>query len=90
MGAGSGPARLEDASGYPKLREYVEGVVGAFAKDTRILAWDVWNEPDNEGGGNYPKHVGKQECRALAAAGVRLGPGQNPDAAADQRAVASR
>jgi hypothetical protein len=56
-----GRARLEDASGYPKLREYVEGVVGAFAKDERILAWDVWNEPDNDGGGNYPKHEGKQK-----------------------------
>jgi hypothetical protein len=56
-----GRARLEDASGYPKLREYVQGVVGAFAKDPRILAWDVWNEPDNDGGGNYPKHVGKQD-----------------------------
>jgi hypothetical protein len=52
---------LEDAAGYSKLREYVEGVVGAFAKDTRILAWDVWNEPDNDGGGNYKKHVGKQQ-----------------------------
>jgi hypothetical protein len=56
-----GRARLEDASGYPKLREYVQGVVGAFAKDSRILAWDVWNEPDNDGGGNYPKQVGKQK-----------------------------
>lgn len=56
-----GRARLEDAAGYSKLREYVEGVVGAFAKDTRILAWDVWNEPDNDGGGNYKKHVGKQQ-----------------------------
>ncbi|GFE85710.1 endo-1,4-beta-xylanase [Steroidobacter agaridevorans] len=56
-----GRARLEDVSQYPKLREYVQGVVGAFAKDSRILAWDVWNEPDNDGGGNYPKHVGKQK-----------------------------
>jgi hypothetical protein len=56
-----GRARLEDASGYPKLREYVEGVVGAFANDQRILAWDVWNEPDNDGGGNYPRHEGKQK-----------------------------
>jgi hypothetical protein len=56
-----GRARLEDASGYPKLREYVQGVVGAFRQDPRILAWDVWNEPDNDGGGNYPKHVGKQK-----------------------------
>jgi hypothetical protein len=25
-------------------------VVGAFADDQRILAWDIWNEPDNPGG----------------------------------------
>lgn len=56
-----GRARLEDESGYPKLREYVEGVVGAFAKDERVLAWDVWNEPDNDGGGAYPRHEGKQK-----------------------------
>jgi hypothetical protein len=29
------------------LRAYVEGIVGAFANDARVLAWDVWNEPDN-------------------------------------------
>jgi hypothetical protein len=33
----------------------VEGVVGAFANDDRILAWDVWNEPDNGNGGSYAK-----------------------------------
>ncbi len=86
-----GRARLEDASGYPKLREYVQGVVGAFAKDDRILAWDVWNEPDNDGGGNYPKHVGKQKLvETSAGAGVRLGPLAEADAAADQRRVAQR
>ncbi len=58
---GPGRARLEDASGYPKLRDYVQGVVGAFARDERILAWDVWNEPDNDGGGNYKRHEGKQQ-----------------------------
>ena len=36
----------------PKLEAYVKGVVGAFANDKRILAWDVWNEPDN-GNGSY-------------------------------------
>lgn len=56
-----GRARLEDAAGYARLREYVEGVVGAFANDERILAWDIWNEPDNDGGGNYPRHEGKQQ-----------------------------
>src|SRR5690348_11816299 len=44
-----GAAELRDPASYPKLREYVEGIVGAFAKDSRILAWDVWNEPDNHG-----------------------------------------
>jgi hypothetical protein len=34
----------------PQLKAYVVGVVGAFAKDDRILGWDVWNEPDNGGG----------------------------------------
>ncbi len=45
-----GKRELLDAAYEPKLRAYVEGVVGAFAKDDRILGWDVWNEPDNGGG----------------------------------------
>ena len=56
-----GRARLEDKSQYSKLQAYVEDVVGTFAKDERILAWDVWNEPSNRGGGNYPRHEGKQK-----------------------------
>ena len=48
-----GAARLADASQYPKLQAYVKDVVGSFAHDQRILAWDVWNEPNNDGGGNY-------------------------------------
>jgi hypothetical protein len=28
----------------------VKDIVGSFAHDPRILAWDLWNEPDNEGG----------------------------------------
>ena len=41
--------RLMDPSVEPELKAYVEGVVSAFARDDRILGWDVWNEPDNEG-----------------------------------------
>ncbi|WP_235074253.1 cellulase family glycosylhydrolase [Asticcacaulis sp. AC466] len=48
-----GTAGLLDEAGWPKYESYVKGIVGAFAKDDRILAWDVWNEPDNQGGGNY-------------------------------------
>ncbi|MDQ6678213.1 MAG: cellulase family glycosylhydrolase, partial [Acidobacteriota bacterium] len=34
---------------------YVKGVVRAFKDDTRILAWDVWNEPDNLNDSSYKK-----------------------------------
>ena len=44
---------LQDSSEYSRLEEYVKGVVGAFAKDPRILGWDVWNEPDNTNQGSY-------------------------------------
>ena len=48
-----GGAELADPASYGKLHAYVEGIVGAFAKDPRILAWDVWNEPDNHGPPEY-------------------------------------
>ncbi len=55
-----GATALEDSAEYPRLKKFVQGVIGAFANDDRILAWDLWNEPDNEGGGDYaklePKH----------------------------------
>ncbi len=31
----------------------MKGVVGAFANDPRILAWDLWNEPDNGNDRSY-------------------------------------
>ncbi len=45
-----GKERLLDSADEPKLKAYVVGIVGAFANDDRILGWDVWNEPDNQGG----------------------------------------
>ncbi|HEV3206448.1 MAG TPA: 1,4-beta-xylanase, partial [Terriglobales bacterium] len=38
-----GKVRLMDKSVEPQLEAYVKGVVGAFAKDDRVLGWDVWN-----------------------------------------------
>jgi hypothetical protein len=57
---GPGAARLADRAGHPKLMAYVKDIVGRFAKDDRVLAWDVWNEPNNEGGGNYAPTPGKK------------------------------
>ncbi len=48
-----GAKALEDRSQYPRLEAYVGGVVGAFAHDPRILAWDIWNEPDNNNDSSY-------------------------------------
>ena len=50
-----GVKALQNPAEYPRLEAYVKGVVGAFAKDDRILAWDMWNEPDNTNGSSYGK-----------------------------------
>jgi hypothetical protein len=50
-----GAKALADVNQYPRLKSYVEGVVRAFARDDRILAWDIWNEPGSDNAGSYPK-----------------------------------
>ena len=42
-----GATALADPVQAARLQAYVKGVVGLFGKDRRILAWDMWNEPDN-------------------------------------------
>ena len=51
-----GKERLLDRHAEPELKAYVQGVVGAFGNDPRVLAWDVWNEPNN-GGKDLPADV---------------------------------
>ncbi len=48
---------LADPTQHARFEAYVKGVVGHFNEDKRILAWDVWNEPDNSGGGNYGNNL---------------------------------
>lgn len=50
-----GQDALKDSTQYPRLEKYVKAIVGKFANDDRILAWDVWNEPDNMTGPSYEK-----------------------------------
>lgn len=50
-----GAKALGDPAQVPRLKTYVQGVVGAFAKDDRVLGWDVWNEPGSDTTGSYPK-----------------------------------
>ena len=49
-----GAKALSDPAQYGRLKAYVQGVAGRFANDSRVLAWDVWNEPNN-GDGPYSK-----------------------------------
>ncbi|WP_159468234.1 cellulase family glycosylhydrolase [Dyadobacter sp. 3J3] len=46
---------LKDSTQYPRLEQYVKGVVKEFADDDRVLAWDIWNEPDNTNNSSYGK-----------------------------------
>ncbi|ATY32389.1 cellulase family glycosylhydrolase [Sphingomonas psychrotolerans] len=59
-----GAARLADKRQYDKLLAYVTDVVGHFKNDRRIVAWDVWNEPNNGGGGNYKPMPNKTQLVA--------------------------
>ncbi len=62
---GPGMAGLRDKRRYPAYKAYVQGVIGAFARDERVLGWDLWNEPDN-GADQYKGQEGKEPLvRAL-------------------------
>jgi hypothetical protein len=52
-----GIPRLMNPAVEPQLKAYVQAVLSRFANDDRILAWDLWNEPDNLNGsrGTEPK-----------------------------------
>jgi hypothetical protein len=62
-----GAKALQDAAQYPRLEAYVKGVVGAFARDERVLGWDIWNEPDNGNGGSYSELEPKNKNELVIA-----------------------
>ncbi len=42
-----GQAASSDTTQFPALQQYVTDVMTTFAKDNRILLWDLYNEPGN-------------------------------------------
>lgn len=50
-----GKEALLDSTQYPRLETYTKAVVARFANDNRVLAWDVWNEPENMNNNSYRK-----------------------------------
>lgn len=43
---------VTDRKAWPELERYTKDVVGRFAKDRRIVLWDLYNEPGNSGMGD--------------------------------------
>jgi hypothetical protein len=62
-----GAAALADPNQIPRLKVYIQGVVGAFANDDRILAWDLWNEPGADNAGSYAKQELKDKTARVIA-----------------------
>ena len=54
-----------DPTQEPRLKAYVTGVIGAFANDKRILAWDLWNEPDGTNGNSYHREDPPQKVERV-------------------------
>lgn len=46
-----GKSRIRDRNVWPDLEKYVKDIVGKFGNDPRILIWDLYNEPGNDGMG---------------------------------------
>jgi Cellulase (glycosyl hydrolase family 5) len=60
-----GAGMLQNPSRWDKeLKPYVEGVIGHFRDDKRVLMWDLMNEPDNDN----PPYKGKELSNKAALA----------------------
>lgn len=59
-----GSRGLSDPAYVPEMKAYVQGSVKTFGHDPRVLAWDVWNEPDNDNGGNFQGEI-KNKAEAV-------------------------
>ena len=55
-----------DPAEEPRLEAYIKEVITAFANDDRILAWDLWNEPDNTNGGLYHREDPPDKAQRVA------------------------
>ncbi len=52
---------LSDTTQYGQLKDYLQGVMRHFSKDPRVKVWDLFNEPDNDNGGRFPKGLSPEE-----------------------------
>jgi len=62
-----GAKALMDPKQTDRFLEYVQQLISAFAKDKRVLAWDLWNEPDNLNVGSYGASDPQGKAERVAA-----------------------
>lgn len=63
-----GRSILGDPARHDELKSYVKGIMHYYANDARVLAWDLFNEPDNRNSNSY----GGLELADKVAAAHRL------------------
>jgi hypothetical protein len=69
-----GADALTDSTQRPRLEAYVTGLISAFKDDKRVLAWDLWNEPDNDNASSYGRDNLKTELTNKVELVTRLLP----------------
>ena len=62
--------RADTTALYPKLEKYVKDIVGTFKDDSRVLLWDLYNEPGNSDHGNESIPLLKNAFRWAREAGA--------------------
>ncbi len=62
-----GARELTDPNMQTRFLKYAQEVVYAFNNDDRILAWDIWNEPDNTNDSSYGKSEPKNKVELVRA-----------------------
>jgi hypothetical protein len=60
-----GAKELTDPQMYSRFLNYAQDVVDSFRRDDRILAWDVWNEPDNTNDSSYGRSEPKNKVQLV-------------------------
>ena len=64
-------AMVPDRSAWSPLQQYVKDLVGTFARDRRIVVWDLYNEP-----GNGPGDISRPLMEAAFAWAREMKPSQ--------------
>jgi hypothetical protein len=56
---------LRDPAKHDSLEPYVRGVIGRFKNDRRVVVWDLYNEPGNDGAGDAMSTTEKEKLGVL-------------------------